>query len=465
MAAEALAQLVDVPQARGDELVAALRDQKKTILKFVKERIVDESSREIDEAQLIIPKFELRYYQLMSVRDIYAQLNETGRVMFHAPTGTGKTRMAMSVVSRHLREFGPTTVLWAVSGHELVSQAGKAFSDAWKNHGDIRCELRAWHGENPHFVPQDAPEKNIMLIASLEKLAAAVKKHPDMLDLLRMRVSLVVFDEAHRSVAPVSHRLIKEILKEKGARLLGLSATPGRATEDETTKLAEFFNFKKTSIWRPKKRGLIDYLVGEGYLAHANFIRIDLDNIPSNAMAGTDTNTEEFDNETLNRIGQSVERNLKIVEICKNALDAGHRRVLAFTPSVASSHFCAAALKATSNISKDCCEAIDGKTPTSMRDDIIMRYKDTETHPKFVIFNYNVMTTGVDIPSTSALVIGRPTKSVAQYAQMVGRAIRGIKSGGNKEVYIYTVVDSTLPAFRSVAAAFSNWNNYWEKQS
>jgi hypothetical protein len=46
---------------------------------------------------------------------------------------------------------------------------------------------------------------------------------------------------------------------------------------------------------------------------------------------------------------------------------------------------------------------------------------------------------------------------------MVGRAIRGVKAGGNETAEIVTVVDSELPGFGSVTEAFHNWEDVWRK--
>ena len=72
------------------------------------------------------------------------------------------------------------------------------------------------------------------------------------------------------------------------------------------------------------------------------------------------------------------------------------------------------------------------------------------------------MTTGFDAPETSCAVIARPTDSLVLYSQMVGRAIRGPKSGGNLEAEIVTVIDGSLKGFGEVADAFMNWEDIWE---
>ena len=80
-----------------------------------------------------------------------------------------------------------------------------------------------------------------------------------------------------------------------------------------------------------------------------------------------------------------------------------------------------------------------------------------------VIVNYGVLTTGFDAPATSAAVIARPTRSLVLYSQMVGRATRGTRAGGNDEAEIVTVVDPHLPGFGSIADAFKNWEDVWNE--
>ncbi|MBF4323723.1 DEAD/DEAH box helicase, partial [Vibrio anguillarum] len=66
----------------------------------------------------------------------------------------------------------------------------------------------------------------------------------------------------------------------------------------------------------------------------------------------------------------------------------------------------------------------------------IAQYKNGEIQ---VLVNFNVLTAGFDAPKTNVTVIAKPMNSLVQYLQMAGRAMRGYKSGGNRECNIYTV--------------------------
>ena len=77
-----------------------------------------------------------------------------------------------------------------------------------------------------------------------------------------------------------------------------------------------------------------------------------------------------------------------------------------------------------------------------------------------MLINYGVLTAGFDAPKTNVAIIARPTTSLVLYSQMVGRAIRGTRAGGNDKSTIFTVVDN-LPGFRDVSQAFLNWEDVW----
>ena len=58
-----------------------------------------------------------------------------------------------------------------------------------------------------------------------------------------------------------------------------------------------------------------------------------------------------------------------------------------------------------------------------------------------VIVNFNLLTTGFDVPGTNIIVITRPTSSLVTFSQIVGRALRGPKVGGAEYSKIYNCQD------------------------
>ena len=67
------------------------------------------------------------------------------------------------------------------------------------------------------------------------------------------------------------------------------------------------------------------------------------------------------------------------------------------------------------------CAIVSGSTPPKEREHILEAFKRGDIP---VVANVGVLTCGFDYPELDTIVIARPTKSLALYYQIVGRAIR-----------------------------------------
>lgn len=407
------------------------------------------------------PEYSLRHYQKEAVEAARHQLRSHGRVLLHAPTGSGKTRMAMAVVSMHLRDCGPTMVLWLAPSSELIEQAADAFADAWRSHGDVRCVVVQWWGEGETFSHGMTLQRNTMVVAGLQMAVQSVERVPERLRVLREKASLVVFDEAHQSVAPTYRNLVESLIDAPGGQrlLLGLSATPGRANPMETKALAEMYGDHKVGIGAAGSNPM-RFLVSEGYLAKATIHVRSLADTPGPSK---DRHNAEYVDADLQALGKVHARNEAIVDLVKGLIAQNHRRLIAFTPSVHSAKRCAELLRRGGI---PYAHAVHGEMPHPSRDHIIRTFRTSKKdNPKpQVIFNCRVLTAGVDLPQTSAVVIGKPTRSHVLLQQMIGRALRGRKSGGNNEADIRILADDSYEDFGDLAEMFSEWDELWEPQ-
>ena len=84
---------------------------------------------------------------------------------------------------------------------------------------------------------------------------------------------------------------------------------------------------------------------------------------------------------------------------------------------------------------------IIGKVSRPKREEIFTRFKEKKT---YVILNHEILSTGIDLPKVDKLIITRPIGSEVLYEQIVGRALRGPKNGGNKENIILNIKDNLL---------------------
>jgi hypothetical protein len=65
--------------------------------------------------------------------------------------------------------------------------------------------------------------------------------------------------------------------------------------------------------------------------------------------------------------------------------------------------------------------SVSAKTPKKERDDIINRFKELDIH---VVINCNILICGFDHPQLDAIIMTRPTASIAVYYQQLGRGCR-----------------------------------------
>ncbi len=381
------------------------------------------------------------------------------RVLLHMPTGAGKTRTAMHVIADHLRAKEPTLVVWLASSEELCEQSAAAFIETWRSLGDREVFVHRFWGDREIDLDQC---RDGLLVAGLSKLYRAALDSLPLIGTLAGRCSMVVIDEAHQSIADTYSLLLNTLVSQGSAALLGLTATPGRTWDDvgADAELAAFFGERKVTLRVPGYTSPVDYLVAEGYLARASFRP--LTHLGGFQLSESDLRriaTElEIPSSILRKLAEDEQRNLAIV-VAAEGLARNHQRLMVFAASVEHAYLLAAVLRARGLAAS----AISGETPAAERARLIAAYKDEASGPR-ILCNFGVLTTGFDAPRTSAALIARPTRSLVLYSQMVGRAIRGPRVGGNPAAEIVTVIDRDLPGFGSVAEAFNNWEDVWSEQ-
>lgn len=403
--------------------------------------------------------YQLFAHQRTATQKVKHFLNNLpNRVLLHMPTGSGKTRTAMNIIADHFRDQEPTLVIWLAASEELCEQAAEEFERAWSFLGNREIGVHRYWGSRTLDL-EDICDG--FVVAGLPKIVRTIQGpggHHFIGDLAR-KTSLIVMDEAHQAIAE-TYRLVLDLLfygpGEK--KLLGLSATPGRTWKDieADTKLASFFSKKKVKLEVEGYDNPIDYLTKEGYLAKVNYKSLFYE---AGKLSEQDLRLIKQSNDIplslLNKFGEDDKRNLKIIYEAER-LAENHKRIILFAPSVSSSDMLAFILKARGYDSY----SLTSGTSSLERQFIIDDFKNEDSSPK-ILCNYGVLTTGFDAPQTSAAIIGRPTVSLVLYSQMVGRAIRGTRAGGNDEAEIVTIIDQGLPGFRSVAESFENWEDVW----
>ncbi len=381
------------------------------------------------------------------------------RVLIHMPTGSGKTRTAMSLLADHLRANEPTLALWLAASEELCDQAADEFCLAWRNLGNRTLPIFRWWGTED--MPSELPTDGVV-IAGLAKLYARAISDPPWLAKLGDRTSTVVFDEAHQAIAPTYRHVVDAITARKpDVRLLGLTATPGRTWNDiqADEELSRYFARTKVMLEVPEYANPVEYLIDQGYLARPHYRAIEhVGPALTDGERAKIAADLELPQSVLKRLADDHLRNLAIAHEVRT-LARFHSRILVFSATVEHAKLLAVVLSSIGISAR----AVTGATASAIRTAAISWYRQTSDDVR-VLTNFGVLTTGFDAPQTSAAVIARPTKSLVLYSQMVGRATRGTRAGGNREAEIVTVVDVNLPGFRTLSEAFTNWEDVWARQ-
>ena len=412
------------------------------------------------ESRTVTPAYGLHPYQRQVAADALERLvgperefvRPSRRVIAHLPTGAGKTRIASSVACHLLnrRDADDAVAVWLASAEELCEQAGEELERAWRSLGNREARMHRYWG-NFDLELRNLPSG--FLVAGLAKLREAADRDRSLLAHLSDRAAGVIFDEAHQAVAPTYAYVTEQLLTSRPP-LLGLTATPGRTAQisDEDEALAEMFNHAKVAIDPRGHENPVTFLITNGYLADPTFIRIEFGaGSPSPAPTGGG----DYDWDTLEALGEDAQRLERVVEITADALQR-HPRVLVFCPSVRNAEQSHRRMRDLGLRS----QVVTANTPRERRQAIIDEFR-AEGGERMALFNYGVLTAGFDAPRTRCVIIARPTTSLVLYSQMVGRAMRGPRSGGNRRCEVYTVVDTSLPGFGSVAEAFTNWEGMW----
>lgn len=429
---------------------------KRKLCQFFEIEYEDFIKEKIPEKVILRPEYPLFDHQIEVQRDVENILwrQNKKKVLIHMPTGAGKTRTCMNIISDFMRSNPTSTVIWFANTEELCQQASDEFYKSWKELGNRELIIQnIWGGNELDYSIQSS-----FIVFGIQSFISLYSNNTSIATSLSEKTGLVIMDEAHMSIAP-KYKLAIDILLFKSAKLIGLSATPGRSWNNVNAdaELADYFDRQKATLKIKEFENPVDFLISQGYLAKVN-------NESLLFKEGLEPTAEDYEHlrdnlqlskKFLDRISKDSKRNILIVSKVISLLKK-HKRIILFSINVNHSETLSLSLSALGIKAS----SISSKTEKSTRRNLIAEFKSDDDQP-MVLCNYGVLTTGFDAPKTSCAVITRPTDSLVLYSQMVGRVIRGEKAGGNKEADIITVVDTNLQGFGSVADAFFNWEDVW----
>ena len=341
----------------------------------------------------------LRDYQQENKQKIYDAWSQYNSVMLQMPTGTGKTRLFVSII-KDLFRYGHDNkdaikVLILVHRTELIDQIDE----------ELGYRYNLAHG----IIQSGEKERKLypIQLASVQTLSRRLANWTD------KEFDFIIVDEAHHVKADSYQKIIKAF---PHAKLLGVTATPVRLNGHGFTD-----TFEKIIV-SPSVKEFID----EGYLSKYEYYSVGRSSFIQRQIDGIKKFSQgDYAEAEMSRVCDNDRIRAQVV---KTYLDfANGKKGIVYT--INKLH------------NKNLCEefnsngvrtiAIDSDTPKEMREQYIQQFRRGEYQ---IICNVNLFTEGFDCPDIEFIQLARPTKSLALYLQQVGR---GLRISENKEKTIF----------------------------
>jgi superfamily II DNA or RNA helicase len=341
---------------------------------------------------------DLRPYQDEAIEAIETAYREgVVRPLTVHPTGTGKTVTFAHLIKRRA-DLGRSLTL--VHREELAGQTVEKLAM-------IAPELETGvvQGDNNQMTAQNVVASVWTLVNRLDDLKAT--------EVLFGPFTTIVVDEAHHAPAPTWRKILTAMgsFSPVGPLTAGFTATPQRdkTALDVWERVVAYMSIREAIYGTGKRKGREAHSGGYLVPIEGQTIKTSLD-LGKVRKTGGDYGDGS--------LGDELEESGAILEIADGIVEhAADRKGVAFTPTVATAHSLARALRARGITA----EALDGTTPKDLRKGMLKRLRSGET--RWVV-NCGVLTEGFDEPSISCVCVARPTKFQGLYIQMVGRGTR-----------------------------------------
>lgn len=418
--------------------------------------------------------YELYDYQYMikqqAINDLSNKDKDLYKILIHMPTGTGKTKTTMHIISHYLNFItkGQGIVVWIAHSDELLMQAYETFKNVWSHLSLFDINVYKGWVEFPNTLEDG------ILFTSIQALQKKYGKH--VFEEISNKASLIVFDEVHKSGAEITKKCVDSLMKknnEYGKKFIGLTATPGRTTEVSKANalFSEDFDhiigidvdkINAISLSANEARNYrgskdpIRYFQEQGYLSNIEKQMLEFEIDPKvliQLKKELQNDNENYSDNLVKKISLSKARNDKIIEELVK-LNKEQIPTIVFACSLQHAKLLSAFLKML-NIENS---LVYGDMASTDRKRAIDDFKKGKVN---IIINFEILTTGFDSTNIKCVFITRPTKSVILYSQMIGRGLRGPKMGGNENCLLIDVQENLYSYNEN--AAFKHFNSYWER--
>ena len=382
-------------------------------------------------------KISGRPYQKMAITNICERFNEKQRRgLIVMATGTGKTRVSISLVDVLLRNKWIKNVLFLADRTSLVEQAFKNFKKILPDMSYCVLSDKSLADEPNARVTFSTHQTMINYIDAEDKEYSSA------------RFDLIIIDEAHRSI----FNKYGSIFKYFDSLLVGLTATPKEEVDANTYQLFNCENGEPNFAYSleeaVKDKYLVPYkvqarttkLLSHG-IKYSDLSQKDKDAIESIIDLGGVEDDFVIPKETLFKIFYNKDTCKRVLEdLMQNGLRVEAGQKVGKTIIFAYNHIHADLIVKTFHevypaYGENYCQLIDNKVKHANR--LIEKF-DMDDNFRIAV-SVDMLDTGVDIPAVLNLVFFKPVRSKIKFVQMIGRGTRlceGLIDGNDKTHFL-----------------------------
>lgn len=334
---------------------------------------------------------QLRDYQSRAVDGVFKEWEDVRSTLFVQPTGCGKTTIFTEII----RRIYPLRTMIVAHREELIFQAKKRVEE--QTGLDCAVEM-AEEVASTHVIFRAS-----VVAATVQTLISGPSDRRRMERFDPETFGLLVIDEGHHSTAASYRKVIEHFKQNPALKVLGCTATPDRADEEALGQVFETV----ADVYE-----ILD-AIHDGWLTPVDQQMVHVEGLDFSSVRTTAGDLNGSD------LAKVMESEKNIQGMCGSVIDIiKDKRTIVFTSSVRHAEMACEILNRHHNGMADW---ICGTTPKDRRREAMGDFRSGKLQ---VMCNVGCITEGVDVPGAEVVVMGRPTKSRALYAQMAGRVLR-----------------------------------------
>lgn len=366
----------------------------------------------------VAPKSDIadRIYQIETIKRVCETFTSKRRkVLIVQATGTGKTRVAISLTELLVRAKWAKRVLFLCDRRELVKQAKNAFND---------------HMSDPLTVVSRSTVDDT-------KSRIFVSTYPSMQGIFQAFdvgfFDLIIADESHRSI----YNRYRDLFRYFDCLQVGLTATPVEFISRNTYGLFECRDQDPTAFYSIEDGVKDGYLSPYEVFTHTTkFLRdgikykdLTAEQIKQLEEDGHDPELLDFDAGSIDKQIYNKDTNRHII---RNLMENGIKDASGQLPGksiiFARNHRHAVLIQQMFDemypqYGGRFCQVIDNYDPRA--EQLIDDYKGLGTNSDLTIaISVDMLDTGIDVPEIVNLVFAKPVRSKVKFWQMIGRGTR-----------------------------------------